>query len=175
MALVVVSVVVSVGLTILDLSLKQVRLSTNSRDSEIAFHAANAGLECARYWRVSEETDIEGGLAFTPNCFGNSMGNQTATNIAVSGGGTAYRYEFESTWGTPERCSEMTILTINSTAGAITTVPNMTTVIPGYLTAPTKECAQGGRCTVIAVRGYSRNCSDTALTGTVQREVLLEL
>lgn len=175
MALIVVSVVVSVGLTILELSLKQVRLSTNSRDSEIAFHAANAGLECARYWRVASENQFESGTPVAPSCFGNSFGTVNATTIPASGGGTAYMYEFSSTWGTPNRCSSMTILTINSNSTDTTVVSNMTSVIPGYLTAPTKECGPSGRCTIIAVKGYSRSCNDLNLAGTIEREVLLEL
>lgn len=69
MTLIVVSVVVSIGLTVLDLSIKQVRLSTNAKESEIAFHAANAGMECARYWRRAASTTVERGGAITPNCF----------------------------------------------------------------------------------------------------------
>ena len=55
MSLIVVSVVISIGLVVLDLTLKQLRLSTNSKDSETAFHATNAAMECARYWRNEEK------------------------------------------------------------------------------------------------------------------------
>lgn len=176
LAIIVVGVVVSVGLTILDLSLKQVRLSTNSRDSETAFHAANAGLECARYWRVAEEVDMDSGNTITPSCFGVSIGNVVGVGVTASNG-DAYLYDFEATWGSGSnvRCSQMSVLTISSPANATTTVPNMTTIIPGYPYIEDRECGPSGRCTVIAVRGFSRSCSNIGLNGTVQREVLLEL
>ncbi len=50
----------------------------------------------------------------------------------------------------------------------------MPVVIPGYPDLE-KECEPGGRCTVIAARGYSRACAQVTQPGTVQREVLLEL
>jgi Tfp pilus assembly protein PilX len=175
MALIVVSVVVSIGLTILDLSLKQIKLSTNSRDSEIAFHAANAGIECSRYWRAFRDIEQETGSPFSPTCFEVAIGSQSATDVSPSGPGSAYLYEYEVTWGTPNRCSQMSVLTINSDAGASTTIANISTIIPGYLTSVDKECGPGGRCTIIASRGYSRNCNDINLIGTIEREVLLEL
>ncbi len=176
LSIIVVGVVVSVGLTILDLSLKQVRLSTNSRDSETAFHAANAGLECARYWRLEEEVAMDDGDPISPDCFGVSIGNVNSTGVTADNG-DAYLYEFEATWGSGSsiRCSQMSILTIKSPAGATTEVPNMTTIIPGYPYLTDKECEPGGRCTVIAVRGFSRSCTNIGMNGTVQREVLLEL
>ncbi|MFW6210467.1 MAG: hypothetical protein ACOC4E_03185, partial [Patescibacteria group bacterium] len=47
--LLVVGVVLAVGAVLLDLTIKQVQLSSTAKDSEIAFHAANAGMECARF------------------------------------------------------------------------------------------------------------------------------
>jgi Tfp pilus assembly protein PilX len=176
LSIIVVGVVVSVGLTILDLSLKQVRLSTNSRESETAFHAANAGLECARYWRIEEETAMDDGDSISPDCFGVSIGNINGVGIAANNG-DAHLYEFEATWGSGStiRCSQMSVLTIKSPTSATTSVPNMTSVIPGYPYIGDKECEPGGRCTVISVRGFSRGCSNIGMNGTVQREVLLEL
>ena len=48
MTLLIISVVLSVALTTLSLATKQTRLATDTRDAELAFHAANAGLECMR-------------------------------------------------------------------------------------------------------------------------------
>jgi hypothetical protein len=69
-ALIVVGVVLSIGLSILNLSISQVRLSTDAKESEAAFHAANAGMECARYWRHEEGDKMGGGdNSFSPECF----------------------------------------------------------------------------------------------------------
>ena len=61
MTVMVLSVVLSVTLAIVELTLQQLALSVDSRDSEVAFHAANAGLECARYTRRNASTTFEGG------------------------------------------------------------------------------------------------------------------
>ena len=54
LALIVVSVVLAVGLSLLNITLKQFTLSATARDSEMAFHAANTGLECMQHYRGEE-------------------------------------------------------------------------------------------------------------------------
>jgi len=177
MSLIVVSVVVSIGLVVLDLTLKQLRLSTNSKDSETAFHAANAAMECARYWRNDKSDEVISGSNLAINCFGETIAPITAVDINTKNGdGDAYKYSFAVTWGTAptQRCSEVDLLALNSAIDDITTVESMPVVIPGYPDLE-KVCESGGRCTVIAARGYSRACDQVTQPGTVQREVLLEL
>ncbi len=174
MSLIVVSVVVSIGLTVLDLTLKQVRLSTNAKESETAFHAANAALECARYWRSEESDDMENGATISISCFGGASTNVSATTTTAANG-TAYQYSFYSTWGTPVRCSEVRMLVINADPSATSTVSSMGSIIPGYPYGAVKQCEPGGRCTVLSARGYSSSCTNINQTGIVQREVLLEL
>lgn len=181
MALIVVSVVISIGLSVLELTLKQVRLSTNSKDSEIVFHATNAGLECARYWLNKEATtSIEIGANISPTCFGVSSNPSTVSKTSpVATGGVAYKYEMDFTWGSAptERCSKMTILTLVSTPSATTTVNGMSGVsgvIPGY-PGTEKKCGPSGRCSVISIQGFNRACSMIDSPGTLQREVLLQL
>ncbi len=107
MALIVVSVVISIGLSVLDLTLKQVRLSTNSKDSEIVFHAANAGLECARYWLNKRYFDIENGVPIgsgspvipPPTCFGRNTNDPVDIDSYSLAFGDAYRYQMDFTWG----------------------------------------------------------------------------
>ena len=184
MTLIVVSVVVSVGLTILDLSIKQLKLSTGSKDSEIAFHAANAGLECAQYNREINTATIEAGGDTTFNCFGDSDA-ATATDVPFSddsvAGNGAYKYEYEFTWGDTgaERCTEITMMALSTngvTNDSITVdASDMAAAIPGYPSiAGDKECEPGAQCTIVSVRGYSRSCSEKNIHGAIQREVLLE-
>jgi type II secretory pathway pseudopilin PulG len=185
MSLIVVSVVISIGLSVLDLTLKQIRLSTNSKDSEIVFHATNAGLECARYWLSRDDNsdgdiDIENGETISPKCFGVDSDPVTVSKTSPAGttGGVAYKYNMDFTWGASlDRCSKITILTLVSASNATTTVSSMTTVIPGYPTVPDdkKECGPSGRCSVISVQGFNRACDKLDLQGTLQREVLLQL
>ncbi len=188
MTLIVVTVVISIGLSVLDLSIKQVRLSTNARDSEIAFHAANAGMECARFWRRSGSDEMEKGQSFPITCFSNTVTptQVNAMNTTINevwevmntADGEAYRYSYAISWGEfAPRCSQITTLVASSTAssvpGAKLVIPNMKTLVPGY-PGETKDCNAGERCTVISVRGYNKACSSVSQYGTVQREVLLQ-
>jgi Tfp pilus assembly protein PilX len=181
MAIIIVSVVISIGLSILDLTMKQLRLSTNSKDSETAFHAANAGLECARYYREENMDEMERGDDISPSCFGVDMtADTTHSSVAVVANGEAYLYEMEATWGSgsTERCSKMKTLVFVSEINTDTTIANMNSAGlfgGGYPYGPTKTCEPGGRCAVISSQGYSKGCNDILEIGTVQREVLLEL
>jgi type II secretory pathway pseudopilin PulG len=178
MALVVIAVVISIGLSVLDLSIKQVRLATNAKDSEISFHAANAGMECARYWRKAASSTMERGNAIAPTCFSVSPDTNTRSQISsgVTGNGNVYLYSYKFTWGTSpnQRCSDIVTLVASSTPlGAGLTINSMTNHVPGYPSSQ-KTCAAGERCTVVSVRGYNRPCSTATGYGTVQREVLLQ-
>lgn len=174
MTLIVVTVVIAIGLTVLDLSTKQIRLATNAKDSEIAFHAANAGMECARYWRRQSSTLMESGAAISPTCFGSPLYSNNQVQISNNSDGSVYKYDYSFTWAGGNRCSEITTLVASANAlGAGVTVNNMPTLLPGYPTN-NKTCAAGERCTVLSVRGYNKPCGSTAGYGTVQREVLLQ-
>lgn len=180
--LILVSVVLSVGLTILDLSIKQVRLSTNAKESEVAFHATNAGMECARYTRSVEAVAMETGQSANIGCFGSptfsAVPNSNPDPVpSVSGDGEAFLYEYEITWGPAgtERCSRVSTLVASSTiAGSGMTISNMEDLIVGYPEGNTKTCEEGARCTVVSVRGYNRACVNVGNYGTVEREVLLQ-
>jgi type II secretory pathway pseudopilin PulG len=179
MTLIVVTVVVAIGLTVLDLSTKQIRLSTNAKDSEVAFHAANAGMECARYWRRQASNLMETGGAVIPSCFGVSLYSNARSQIttSVSGDGEVYKYDYSFTWAGDTRCSQITTLVASSTSqGSGLTIGNMASLVPGYPggALDEKECAAGERCTVLSVRGYNKPCNNASGYGTVQREVLLQ-
>ena len=178
MTLIVVTVVISIGLSVLDLSIKQIRLSTNARDSEIAFHAANAGMECARFVRRNLSNAMENGDPISPNCFTGGPSPNTFTEVTdVTGGGEVHRYDYAFSWGgAAPRCSQITTLVASSSFSGTTTISNMrNTWMPGY-PGDTKTCGAGERCTVISVRGYNKSCSMVTSNtyGIVQREVLLQ-
>ena len=180
MAIVVVGVLISIGLSVLELTIAQVRLSSNARDSETSFHAANAGVECALYTRRQNANAMETGGNITPSCFNGSLDSNTRVQLTggdVSGDGEAYLYNYEFTWGlNNDRCSQVTTLVASSTPnGADLDVNNMTTHVPGYVNGNTLTCVAGARCTVISVRGYNKTCANASTFGTVQREVLLQL
>ena len=176
-SLLVVGVVISVGLSILDLSIKQVRLSTNAKESELAFHAANA-----RFWRREQSDQIESGQTISPTCFGETPNSNVVTDITSSnatGDGEVFQYEYDFTWGggTQERCTRVNMIVASSTAdGSGITIQNINTLVAGYppSSGSDKFCEAGSRCSTISVQGYNLPCGDTSGFGVVQREVLLE-
>jgi Tfp pilus assembly protein PilX len=182
----VLGVVVAVTLAMVELSLKQLKLAVDSTDSEIAFHAANAGLECAQYTRRIESDDFETGNNVTINCFGSSGAvvaltgaNLGFTTVNVPSNGQVYRYKRNIDWVTAlsARCTTIDIITMIATSsitigggGANT----LKTRINGYEN-DTKVCAAGERCTIMSVVGYSSACNATSSSGVLKREILLEL
>jgi hypothetical protein len=179
-SLVVVGVVLSVGMVLLDLTIKQVELATTTRNSEIAFHAANAGMECAQYVRRANPTlnsTIPGSI--TPECFGASaLANTRTENAALD----IYEYDYQFTWGSSgsERCSLIRMVVANPEVSDIDVndilISNASfqTVIPGYPDGQAFECSEGSQCTTISVKGYNRPCPQINNFGVVEREVLLE-
>jgi hypothetical protein len=49
-AVLVSSVLLSIGLSIFNLTLKEIELSSSGRESQFSFYAADTGIECALYW-----------------------------------------------------------------------------------------------------------------------------
>ncbi|MCA9356707.1 pilus assembly PilX N-terminal domain-containing protein [Candidatus Nomurabacteria bacterium] len=181
MTMIVVGAVISIGLSMLDLTLRQVRLSTNAKESEIAFHAANAGLECAQFWRRASSTEMESGSNISPKCFNVSAGSVGPTiPSSFTGDGNAVLYDYQFEWGPSgsTRCTKARTLIINSdVTGGGATVSNMKTaaLFPAYPNTD-KDCLPGSICTIISVQGYNKPCSTINTSyGVVQREVLLQL
>jgi len=60
-AIVISSLLLSIGITIFNTTTKELRLSALGRDSQFAFYAADSGIECALYWdkkqKVFPESD----------------------------------------------------------------------------------------------------------------------
>ncbi len=54
-AVLVSTLVLSVGASIISIALRQLILSSTGRDSQYAFYAANTGIECAYYWDIKRE------------------------------------------------------------------------------------------------------------------------
>lgn len=65
------SLVLAVGISMISIALKQVQLSGSGRDSQYAFYVANTGAECATYW------DLASSSVFRTNS------NEATTNIDI--------------------------------------------------------------------------------------------
>ena len=185
-SIIVVGVVVSVGLSILELTIKQLALATNSKDSETALHAANAGLECAQYWRNKEYKKFEEGDddEVVATCFGTGSSHEEIfekdEDIDVSDGeGSVYKYTAEFDWGAVDvdaRCSLITMIVMmaDSESSDPLKIDDISDYISGYDIGESKECEPGGICTLTSVQGYNKSCGEVGEFGTIQREVLLE-
>lgn len=179
MALIVIGAVISIGLTILDLSIKQISLSTDSKDSEIVFHAANAGMECAEYWAVKEALRFEEGETdIDISCFGVDVNNVNLTGTENDGDNYLYAYDFQFDWGgsAGARCSKAQMVFMNASTTDFTVANSVIrNYIAGYSSISSdKTCLAGGRCTVISVQGYNTTCANIGTPGTLQREIQLE-
>ena len=179
LTILVVSVVVSITVTIIELTLKQVALSVTARDSEIAFHAANAGMECARYMSRIASTSIaaqDNNIRFY--CFGTDQQiSRQNQSLSISGGdGEVTRYGGLVTWNTGDRCSsvDMVVMQVDGSESSDMVISNLETIFPGFPASDNKNCSPGSRCIVAEVTGYNRPCNAITQPGTVRREILLE-
>ena len=192
LTVIVIGVILSVTVASLNLAVKQVRLSADTRDSEVAFQAASAGLECIRYWRRAERDGFEENEAeidircFTNTAVSPAVRQNITDSDGVTGSGSVHRYAYQISWGDSafgERCSQMRFIVMNTDIDTPLplSISNefMRTLFPGYpvLANPT-QCEPGGRCTVFSSQGYSASCPSNIdgvfPLGTIQREILVE-
>ena len=168
LTLIVVSVALAIGLTLLDNTLKQIVISGSSRDSERAFHAAYAGIECGEYYfkqNTVRTALISGTIPSLDTCLGTVAANKTTnSNPAVN----VYEANYEIAWneGSESFCTEIDVFVFDASAGQVT-----------YTSGPFQyynqnTCPEGAMCTVIFSRGYNRSCSDIGTVRTIQREVV---
>ena len=75
-AVLVSSVLLSIGLSIFNLTVKELVLSSSGRESQFSFYAADTGAECAIYWDVkgkdifATSSDSRSPFPSDPNCVG---------------------------------------------------------------------------------------------------------
>lgn len=172
LTLVVVSVVLAIGLILVDITLKQLTLSGTGRDSEIAFHAAHAGAECAQYTRYSNSpADFKGSSPTLEYCLGNtSVGGDyslVTSRVHLS------QYELDWTAGSDGRCTQIDMYLFDAANAQVSYD------IEAYDQDINEVCPQGSICTFVLSRGYSRSCDVVNAPGNtdfiIQREVILEL
>lgn len=88
-AVVLTSVLLSVGLALLDIALKQVTLSSTARQSQYAFYAADSAMECALYW--DQQMNVfrwdfpgsQGNSALNVKCGGFDVTNYVVSQASV--------------------------------------------------------------------------------------------
>lgn len=174
LTLIISSVVLAIGLSILEISVNQINLSSTARESEIAFQAAHAGVDCVWYWRKERPTSYtaETGTPAGFSCFGVPADADAPINLSESTDGHARRFSYEFEWGSPLRCTQVDMYVLN--ADGVDDVP-ITFTSTAVGTNGVKTCAAGTVCTVLVSSGYNRACSNlTTSIFTVQRELTVE-
>lgn len=176
--LVVVSVVLAIGLSLLFVTTKQYLLAVTANESEKAFSAAQIGLECMRYWRAQPETReqllSEGSQRPALSCAGETS-NVLDTNVVLQGAaqgvwmyGYKYRYTIED-----QSCVDTSLYIADYRESESDDPYTLSGEGLGQI-----ECTPGTICTVIFSRGYNRPCPDAGeqfdSIYTIQREITVE-
>jgi len=169
LAVLVAGIVLAIGMSILSVALKQFKISSIGFSSEKAFQAANAGMECLRYWDISSSnggtfdvpgdgTPQSGPVSIT--CFGST----DTSGAAQSGEEQNFQFEWNNTGDSKDGvCTDVSIYKYyDSNAGTVINVG-------GY----SETCPKGVECTIIQSRGYNRGCSQLNSTKTVERELFV--
>ena len=149
-AVLVVSIIRAIGISILTITLKEYVLSRVARQSVIALNAADAGMECARYWDHSTQGN-KFDVAAPPSNI-TCMEQTHPTGGGVSG----TPQEFTFSWGAPEVCAKVSVTKYFSTSG----------VAP---MGDGRNCPQGVECTRVVSLGYDKACADINTPRTVER------
>jgi len=176
LSLIVSSVVLAIGLSILEISVNQINLSSTARESEFAFQSAHAGIDCLTYWRDERASGFTAAVVGTAiptiTCFGQSpYSTPTKSRVQSNSSGYTDLFSFVFEWGSPVRCTEVGMYVMNATTGNLSlTFTNEAIGDDGV-----KTCNLGTKCTVVISRGYNRACNQlTSSIFTVQRELTVE-
>jgi len=176
--LLLISVLLGVSASLLNVTLKQYQFSSIGLASEISFQAANAGMECILYHDNNDATypvspfDVVDGSGTTRESGINCMG-VTGNDLFIAGDGylsipvdtqvsSNEEQRFKFTWGSPQVCSDVSIYKFYSTTGS----QDMSVAL-----GRSGTCTQGVVCTVIRARGYNTACDAIKTTRTIEREL----
>lgn len=169
LAVLVSMIVLTVGLTILNASLKQITLSNIALESERAFHAAYAGVECAQFWNVGDVWDV-GTNTQSIRCMDQNVTTDNSAPLAFNADEVwTIQFDWQSGSGadgtyTYDMCTDMTVYKYFDSSSPTT----MTVLPPGFAN---RICEIGVECTVVTSRGYNQPCGSLTNIRTVEREV----
>lgn len=162
--LLIMGILLAVTTSLINITLKQYQFSGIAYDSEAAFQAASAGMECVQFqdW-VNHEFDI-GATHDSTLCFGVSSADLAGSGTVGSGDEQKFRFS----WGDPNVCTEVSIFKFFNA-----TTP-VDLIVRGVNIRPTQSCAAGTVCTFVESRGYNVACGlvDTS-PRSVEREYSL--
>lgn len=148
-AVLVSSVLLSIGVSIFNLTVKELALSASGRESQFSFYAADTGAECALYW------DFKGPSVLGGDVFATS----TSTLPPLSG-----QPDCVDSSGAPQYITNENHPTAPTSNSAVT---QFTLTIPSSpsnycaIVKVTKDSSGGSPLTTIDSRGYNTPCDST--------------
>ncbi len=161
------SILLAIGLSIFNTTLKDLFFASTARDSGIAFYAADAAAECAQYWDYPKANMVDTFATSSASVKGTTVG----VNIwdPTTGGRTCGNQSIANGWNavtTPTQAETTFTLIIplggTNYTSATVDVLKVTTTSPGNPAASTVK-------TTITAQGYSNQ--SVSSTRTVQRGV----
>ncbi len=144
------SLVLALGLSILTISKKELLLSSAGRESQFAFYAADTGAECAMYW------DFKGDFPYSNNPPASPVPRCNAQNLTVN---------YSQSGPSAAPVDTFTIVNVSLDQGALVTAPCATVTI-------TKSYSvSGGVATLIntKIEGRGYNTCETSNPQKVER------
>lgn len=170
LALIVSSVALSIGLSLLDITVKQLTLGSTARESEVAFQVAATAMNCLQFARNTDLNRSQtNGADFNIDCVDlqfNFRDTNNASTIVYYTNDTGNDLEVDGR----NRCVQYDMYVLLATAGDVTTVNQIGNTI---------ECDgdQGANvCTYAYARGHNRSCAELSAGNdfVVQRELTAE-
>ena len=132
------SLVLSVGLSIFNLTLKELVLSSSGRESQFAFYAADSGAECALYWDFkgieifSTSSSARSPNPSAPQCNAQNI-NITSSNSTNNSATTNFTFSL-----TPAPyCANVSVYKITDNGILLTTIDSR-----GYNTCDTTDLSR---------------------------------
>lgn len=175
--LVVVSVVLAIGLSLLFVTTKQYLLAVTANESEKAFQAAQIGLECMRYHRAQSATRAkllrEDTSGWPPPlaCAGVTSNIVNSSPILSGAPSGAWMYKYQYSYDINNSCVDTSLYIADYREATSDTAYNISGQGEGLGEI---ECTAGTLCTAIFARGYNRPCAQLDSILTIQREITVE-
>ena len=174
LALVIISIVLALGLSMVQITQKQIQLTSSTRGSEMAFHVAAAAAECIQYVRHVYPDNFLQGQAVPVDCFNWAGSGQ---NFTVSqpdpNHSYVYYYSYTGDWQpsgtTAKQCVGMDIYVLNNSG--------QTSPLTENLQGVNQTCAAGDVCTYGFALGHNVSCAQATSGSTLdtyQRELNLQ-
>lgn len=115
------SVLLSIGLSIFNLTLKELALSSSGRESQAAFYAADSGVECALYWDIkgfdvfATSTSARTPSPAAPQCAGQNINIVVAASPAPTSNSASTEFSFAPTESLSREGGVCTFVTVRKT------------------------------------------------------------